>query len=412
MTLSRRACLGLGMGALASAVSLPSIAGSPRPAGPSAVGGAALANRAGLALLARRLRAAPTLNALIAPTSLASALTMTAGGSAGRTRAEIDRALGRPVETAVEDLGALNRALIADSGPVEVAVANGMFVARDARLREAFARDLATRFGARIEAVDFAPAETLAKVNAWYAEATRGMIARMLDQIPPRTRFVLGSAVAFKGAWLAAFDPRLTTARRFETAAGRAVQVPMLTHPARTLPYRASARFQCVRLGYAGAAYELVIAVPRREAGVDLAEWVAKARPADWASLLDPQGYAPRAGLLALPKLQLASGGEVKPLLTRDPVFGPLLRADADLGGMLEERVLIDRVVHRAVLRMDEEGTEAAGATAVIGTRSSLDRPQRPFRMIVDRPYLLAIRHAATGAVAFAGFIADPTAAG
>jgi serine protease inhibitor len=215
----------------------------------------------------------------------------------------------------------------------------------------------------------FSSLATRDQVNAWYAQATCGLIAEMLDRLSPQTRFVIASAVALKGKWLVAFDPADTRPRRFLTAAGSGREMPMMAHSGRTLLYRETRRFQAVRLAYAGAAFEMIVAVPR---------------------------------------LALETGGEIRAQLARDVEFGAALRADADLGAIAEEPLQVDRVVHRALLRMDEEGTEAAGATAVIGTRTALDRPVRPFRMIVDRPYLVAIGHAAPGALLFVGHILDP----
>ncbi len=401
MTLSRRGFVGCVLGGLSSAAAGSTARAASAPAA-SAAEGALLSLRTGLALLGRQAGAAGSRNALVAPTSLTTALAMAASGSTGRTAAAIDP------PRALESLGLLNRALLSDAGPVEISIANAMFVARDAKLRAAFAEALKAKLEARIEAVDFAAPGTLAGINTWYAGATRGLIDPMLDQLPGSTRFVLGSAVAFKGAWLSAFDAKETRRRNFVTAAGRERQVEMMAARERTLLYRRTARFEAVRMVYAGAAYEMVLALPREEAKLDLAQWLARARDVDWKPLLERDGYAPRPGFLALPKLQLAMGGDVKAQIARDPVFGALVRPGAELGGIAEERLEIDRIVHRTLVRMDEQGTEAAGATAVVGTRSALDRPQRPFRMIVDRPYVFAIRHVPTGAVTFAGYVADP----
>jgi len=375
---------------------------------------ARMANRTGLALLARQVAAAGATNAMVAPTCLVTALTMAAAGSAGRTQEELGKALQvapgqpAPIDAANASLGLLAKAMTGNKDAAEYSMANGLFVARDAKLRRAFAAGLKTNLEARVEAVDFASRSTLARLNVWYAQATRGMIPSMLDHVAADTRMLLASAVAFVAPWLNPFSQTKTTTRPFHTVGGRTRSVPMMEQTDDEFLYLDAQGFQAIRLPYAGKHYELIVALSSGSAGIDLAQWIGRATDREWGPLLGRGGYASRAGVLVIPKLELALGGEVRQLLEQDGDFGVLLRPGADLGGVAHEPLAIGQIIHRTFIRMDEKGTEAAGATGMNFARTSAKPP--PFRMIVDRPYLFAIRHIETGAVAFAGYVADPSA--
>ena len=113
-----------------------------------------------------------------------------------------------------------------------------------------------------------------------------------------------------------------------------------------------------------------------------------------------------REGTVGLPRLNLAATAELRPALEAmglAPAFG----AAADFSAMAAIPVAMDRVVQRAVLRADEEGTIAAAATAVTMTRSVQSGPE-PFSLIADRPFLLALRHASSGALVFVAYVANP----
>jgi serpin B len=178
----------------------------------------------------------------------------------------------------------------------------------------------------------------------------------------------------------------------------------MMHRSDRAFMYRETDAYQAVRLAFAGGAFEMVIALPRE--GVEAVGWAKGLNAQTWADLLDGAKYAERQGELALPRLKLATGGDLRPQLQAIG-FGEAFGEKANFSRLARSPIRLDQVVHRTALKWDEEGAEAAAATAVLGVRSAVIGPQ-PFKMIVERPFVLALRHVQTGALVLLGLVQDP----
>ncbi len=287
--------------------------------------------------------------------------------------------------------------------PFAIRVANSLWGQQGFPFLEDFLTLLAENYDAGMNLVDFFTAAEDARqtINTWVAQQTEGRIA---DLIPPGvitelTRLVLVNAIWFKASWAEQFEPESTRDGTFTTLAGAEVTVPFM-HRIGMMDYVAGDGYQVIRLPYAGDAALLVV-VP--DAG-RFQELAANFGPEELAAVLDAGAVQVQ---LAMPKFEFRSEFALAPALQElgmVAAFG----ADADLSGMTGGQDLaIAEVVHQSFIAVDEAGTEAAAATAVIAiTRAA---PETVAELSIDRPFLFAIEHSSTGELLFLGQVTDPS---
>ena len=352
-------------------------------------------------------------NLLFSPFSIWAALAMVHLGARGETASEMERALryslpGERLGAGQEWLLRILGESVGSQGGIahELSIANGVWVRKGETLAEEYLARVERFHRASVEVADFGgdPEGSRRAINRWVAENTR---ERIVDLIPlggvsRDEGLVLANAVYFKGKWAAQFDPRKTRKLPFR-AGGRAFDVPMM-HQVESVGYAADDRVQVVEVPYRGQALAAVIVLPREMEGLQPLE-----RELDWPTL---QGWVdqvrPREVALTLPKFRMESSFGLGDRLGRMGMRKAFSRAAADLSGIAGKPgdLSLSAVFHRAFAAVDEEGTEAAAATAVLVLGRGL--PARPVEVIADRPFLFFIRHRSTGALLFAGRVADP----
>jgi serpin B len=370
--------------------------------------------RALTADLYARLAARPG-NIAFSPASIAVALGMTSGGARAETAEEMNGVLhlGDDPDRTRNLLGRLQRLLPrgGDAAPVEIAVANRLFGERTYTFQQAFLDWVAAEYAAPLEPVDFRNAfePSRGRINAWVSEQTRGRIPVILPEgsLNDLTRLVLVNAIHFLGKWELEFPVRATTDRPFTVASGEEVPVPTM---------EVIGSFGLMR--FDGAA---VLELPYR--GRELSMLV----------VLPPEGTAPREWATAdnLAALGAISRGNVQvrlPRFTIDPSEPSRLDDHLRALGMPrafdaqraqfegigdpenpDEKLYIFAVFHRAFVKVDEEGTEAAASTAVVMAARG-GRPTGPPLFWANRPFLFLLRENATGLILFAGRVDDPRA--
>ena len=358
--------------------------------------------------LHRAIAPDPDRNACWSPYSVAVALGMAADAARGTTRGELVRALtdasGTAVDgTAIEHLAELlGTAAEIDPDDAQLQLAATAWLRADVEVGDGFADALARwpsgalrRFG-----TDLRQAREL--INADVAETTRGLIKELLGDgvLGPRTLAVLVSALYLKAAWTNPFDQHLTRPRRFTTPAG-AVEVPTMELVAE-LGYARTDRWQFVTLPGRGGV-EAVILLPHGPLGA--------AEAALSAAELSAARSGSRRVRLRLPRLRLEWSSRLSGPLTTLGVRELFDPDQADLTGLTPQRpAWVDELVHRSVLRVDEQGLEGAAATAVIiAMRAMVTPPAEPLLVEVDRPFLLLIRHRRTGVGYFLTRVTDPS---
>jgi serpin B len=352
-------------------------------------------------------------NVVYSPYSVDIALTMADVGALGQTASQIAHALqASSPAAAVADAAAVRSALAGavdqGSGAPTLDVANALWTQSGLALQAPFVSTLTDQFGAPPQSTDFAsaPEAALQAINAWVSEHTGALIPMLLGpgSITPQTAFVLANAIYLKAHWQNPFTPSLTQPAPFTTADGQVVHVPFMNQQGTSYPYAAAADYQAVELPYSSSSLSLLALLPRDGT---LARFQHTLTAEELARIVGRLG-SQRVNL-SMPKLHLSSQEALNaPLqaLGMTDAFG----SAADFRGVTTQRALyISLVEHAAVLKIDEQGTVAAGATAVVGPTAVEQQPRKPVNVILNRPYLLLLRDDASGAVLFVARVDDPS---
>jgi serine protease inhibitor len=327
---------------------------------------------------------------VVSPMSVHRALATVREGASGEARAALDEVLGPepPSPIAVDDPG------------IELAIAQALWVDRAYRLAPPFAAR-AAELGVECRTLDFADPGAPAAVNAWAAERTRGMIPEVIDGFDADERFALADAAYFDGAWTSPFDAELTELRPFHLPRGGTADAATM-HRHGEFAYGEDERLQAVRLPYGESGELGFVAVIARE-GLEPPRLDAAA----WSALRG--SMTSRDGTVALPRITAESRLELTGAL-KALGLGPAFANGGDFDGLLEGPgdKSLSRVLHRTRVDLDERGTRAAAVT--VGTMRVVSyRPQEPFELRLDRPFLWAIEHRPTGTLLFLGIATDPT---
>lgn len=352
-----------------------------------------------LELLARARAAAPDENVALAPYSISQALGMLYAGARGHTARELEAALHYTLEPAAlhRTFNALDGMLGARNGDILLRNANQVWAAAPMEVRTEYLDVLTRDYGAPLARLSFASDPELGRsvINGWVHEATERRIAELLPagSIEERTRLVLSNAMYMDAPWELAFDAARTAPGRFSLASGAAVEVPMMQLQA-SLPSAEAAGWQAVELGYRGGEVAMLVVVP-----TELAEFEAGLTPGLLAEIRGALQSDPAR--LALPRFAFGFHTSLRDALAELGVSS--LFTAPDLTGMSDEPLVVASIEHEAIVEVDEDGTRAAAATAVVvqtrGTPRSIE---------VNRPFLFFVIDEPTGSVLFGGRVLDP----
>ena len=363
-----------------------------------------------------RLLGAAGQNTVFSPASVAAALQMALCGARGATAAQLAVALHLDGPARAADGLRLLSDLLSSAGAggpggpgggLTVRAPNTLWVQAGLPLSPGFTGQLADIAGVTVRPADFqsAPAEARAQINDLIAEQTADKITNLLgpDAVSAATRLVLANAVYLKAAWTFPFSARATADAPFYPGdvGGAPLTVPTMRLTS-DLAYLRADGYQAVLLPYKESRLAMAVVLP--EAGPSAA--LAPRLTRGLAPLL--AGATRQSVALSLPKFRQRAGFGLIPVLQQLGVQDAFTSA-ADFSGITSAvRLLIGAVVHQAYIDVDEQGTEAAAATAVAMRPMALRREPEPVRMIVDRPFLFAITDTATGLPLFLGQVTRP----
>ena len=347
-------------------------------------------------------------NVVCSPYSVSAALTMTYAGARGETAAEMAKVLhiaglAERVHPAHADLAWRLKGDPAQAQP-EFHVANALWGQRDYGFRPEFLSLTRSHYGAGLREVDYIDDTEGARrtINGWVGDQTKGKIPELFPTPPPKildgmTRLVLTNAIYFKGSWRDEFDPKLTADDKFHPTPLETVPVRMMNRHGPMSLYEGGG-VQVVRLPYRGDAKSMLLVVP--DAATDLATVEGK--------LTAEQVQRWRAGLyeadvkLQLPKFKATGKARLDTALKAMGMLLAFIDGKADFGGMTNPPDLhIGAVMHEAVVEVDEQGTVATAATAVIMVTKSAFL--RVVTVRADRPFLFLLGDDVTGAILFVG---------
>lgn len=343
-------------------------------------------------------------NVLLSPYSLVESFSMILGGACGETERVLSSVLGFEGcsgKDAGREWARLREALKAlgkDSG-ISFEVANALWGQRGIAFRDEFLKESETLFGAHLEVLDFGDPRALERINAWVQDTTYGRIEWILERLNPEDILVLTNATFFKAQWTRAFDPGQTRTMPFSLLSGCKKDWPMMAQEG-VFPYFEDDVLQAVALPYGVTGrVRMCLLVPRP--GVPWKEFLSELNAWNWAKWCS--SLKDREGVIMVPRFTLEYGRELKEdLASLD--MGIAFSPSASFCHLVDGAAFISSVKHRTFIEVNEEGTEAAGTTAVVIAKGLGDL----FHLVADRPFFFAIEDKATGTLLFMGLVVDP----
>jgi serpin B len=345
-------------------------------------------------------------NIMISPFSVTSALSMTLNGAAGGTFDAVKSAL-RYDGMSLEEINDTYRKLVTEMIPVDervvMEIANSVWAENQFPVKKEFITALKDWYMAEARNFDVTDPRSVDIINGWIEEKTHDRIQKMIAQLDPDLAMLLINAVYFNGKWKHQFDIKNTSDLPFYVTPGNPVNVPMM-YQKQKFAVASADRAQLVELPYGQGNYSMVVALP--DEGVSAAEIAAGLDAQKWEEWMEALSYGITEVELYMPKFKY----EYKRKLNDDlislgmgPAFEP---GTADFSRISDVEVFISFVLHQTFIENKEEGTEAAAATVVGFTRTSL--PPQPEIFNINRPFLYFIRETTTGTIVFMGLVADP----
>jgi serpin B len=349
-------------------------------------------------------------NLFLSPFSIRVALAMCAVGARGETRRVMADLIGAP-ESVEEQNRQYARLLKSIHGegerPFELVMANALWGQQGYSFRPDFQEAIADFYDGALHEVNFRaqPDETVRTINSWVSDKTSEKIKELVkrDFIKEDIRLVLTNAIYFKGQWEKVFEKADTRDEDWHGTSTR--KVPMMHRKGGYLYYECD-DFQAVNLRYKGRQLSMLVVLPRRKDGLATLEnrW---ANQQTFRQVTD--GLDPETVIVSLPRFKIEAGFNLKLVLCAlhtDLAFSD----DADFSGIGDEALKISEVVHKAFVEVNEEGTEAAAATAVgmVLSTGLGSRPPEPKVFKADHPFIIFIWDRKTNTVFFCGRVLDP----
>ena len=346
-------------------------------------------------------------NIFFSPYSISTALAMTYEGARGKTAEEMRNVLHFPADELSRRAAyakLYNEINKKDKG-YKLSTANALWGQKDFSFLQSYTDTVENYYGGKLQNLDFKTETEKSRqtINNWVESQTNNKIKDLIPQgvLGPLTRLVLTNAIYFKGTWLKQFDKGKTKEEDFRTKSGT-VKAPMmrLTGKEAKFNYAENDKLQVLEMLYNGNETSILIVLPKDDtANFDL---TLEALNQLKGMLLE------RRVDVYIPKFKF----DTKYLMSKtlSEMGMPTAFSDeADFSGItLEEPLLIDQVIHQAFVEVNEEGTEAAAATAVVmAATSAMPSPVPEFR--ADHPFIFIIQQKETGNILFMGRVADPT---
>lgn len=352
-------------------------------------------------------------NLILSPFSISLALAMTYAGAHGETESQMAQTLHfLPQEQLHPSFNQLDLNLQKENinsnkeqEPLQIKIANSIWAEQTFGFLKEFLDTLALNYGAGIYLSDFInnAEPTRQEINNWVSDKTQEKIQNLIPEgsLNPDTRMVLVNAIYFKADWLDQFDAEDTFNHPFNLLDGTQVDVPMMSQ-GMYIPYIQEDGYQAIQLPYAGETVVMNIIIP------DEGKFEEVESSLNYEMLTDIFGNMNQTSMfLRMPKFQFESAFSLSDVLKELGMTNAFDRNKADFSGMTGKKDLfISEVIHKAFVAVDEEGTEAAAATAVI--METTGAAMYDMTLVIDHPFIFLIRDLESGQILFIGRVLNP----
>lgn len=338
-------------------------------------------------------------NIFISPLSISTALTMTYNGANSTTKDAMGMTLGyKDIENAEisQSYKALLDYLDSLDKEVELNMANSIWIKEGEAIKENFIANNKDNFNAEIGELDFSEDASIDTINKWISKATKNKIEKMLEPpIDPSVVMYLINAIYFKGEWSNKFDTKNTYDHDFNSFGGNTESIKMMSRTGE-VEYLKGEDYKAVKLPYGKGSTSMYFLLP--DEGIDINSFIKNMSFEKWENLRKNISKVDNLRL-EIPRFKLEYG--IKSL--NDSLItlgmGEAFSGQADFSG-IREGLYINRVLHKAVIEVNEKGSEAAAATVVEMKETAY---VEPITFTADRPFMFIIAEEETGTILFMG---------
>lgn len=357
-------------------------------------------------------------NIIASPYTVSSAISMAYAGALGATKGQINAVMHflPQGQNLYEAFSTLNKILSTKwyQGPNEnkIVLANSLWAQQEMKIKPDFLKLMNTYYKSDFKQVDFFrnPDSARMQINQWVKEKTQGRIENLMGEqdVSSTTRLVLVASIFMRAVWQNPFDPELTKQAPFFASPGKTVSVPMMTTTA-TYPIYQAPDFNLIEIPYrAGREQDphlvFIAIVPKERFGLKKIETNFSAEKLDdWLAQMQPNKV-----ILSFPKFELTGAFDLTTILKQLGITAAFSES-ADFSEINNEHnLMLNSVLHKAYLKLDEKGSEAVAATAVsIGLKAVLE-PVKPLVLEVDHPFMFLIVDRNTDSILFIGRLTLP----
>ena len=340
-------------------------------------------------------------NVFISPISISTALSMTYQGAQGNTKDEMGKVLGygdMDDETLRESYREFLKYLVAMDPEIDLNIANSIWYREGEAIEEEFLEVNREVFDALVEELDFSDEEAADIINAWIEDATEGKIEEMLDgPIPGNVIMYLINAIYFKGDWTVPFEEEQSFDAIFNASSGEQQEITMMRRNG-SVEYGEGEDYQTVRLPYGEKENTAMYVILPKDEGRDINEFLGTMDEDKWQDIRGSVSSSDDVEL-QIPRFEMEYGiKSLKNALIRlgmEEAFDMYANFDGIRPG-----IFIEDVLHKAVIEVNEQGSEAAAATVVIVAESAVMDPPS---FIADRPFLFVIANEEADSILFMG---------
>lgn len=338
-------------------------------------------------------------NIFISPLSISTALTMTYNGAVGKTKEDMEKALqytGLDIDEINNTYKNLLPYLSQVDKSVELDISNSIWYREGEQVKEGFINTNKDVFDAEVTEIDFSKENAADIINDWIKESTKGKIDKMLSSpISPDVIMYLINAVYFKGDWANEFDKKNTFTSQFNNIDGKDKEIQMMNKKSK-VDYGSGDDYKVVRLPYGQKKINMYCVLPGENE--DINSFIGKLNNEKFGEIRNSISETEDV-ILQIPKFKLEYG--IKNLNNTLSNMGmkTAFQEDADFS-KIREGIFISRVLHKAVIEVNEEGSEAAGVTVVEMTESAVEMP---ITFIANRPFVFLLMDEETGTILFMG---------
>ncbi len=344
-------------------------------------------------------------NVFLSPLSMSMALGMTLNGAKGNTLEEMKDAL-EATDYTMEEINeyskSLREALVAVDPSTTLSIANSIWLHNDLNVEDAFITVNQQHYDAAIETLDFNDPSSLERINNWVSDKTNNKIPKIIDELSEEAKICLVNAIYFKGVWRSDFDKNDTKKEDFYTEENVSMGKVDMMRQTSHYGYSDDENCRYLEMAYGNWAYNMIVMLPNE--GKTLNDVIMNLDSETWDNAMIMNAYEVN---LQLPRFSAECEHEMHESVLPEMGMKLPFSNDADFSGITGDKSLkISRVIHKTYIDVNEEGSEAAASTGVVGGTGS-PPPGTVIDYVVNRPFAFAIRENSTGVILFIGKIGE-----